>query len=146
MDTDPAKNREHIRQLLHKRAQAVLERNVEEATAATASDIVTFDVLSPLRNVGTGDIQKRTEAWFDGYAQGPNYEVRDLEVVAGDNVAFAYYLYHVSGTLTNGDEVSMWVRATLGLQKRDGEWEIVHEHNSVPFDPESGQALVSLEP
>ena len=138
--------RDRVRQLVLDRAQAVLDRDIEGATAANAEDIVTFDVLPPLRNAGAGGVRGRTARWFGGYTQGPGYEVRDLEVVAGDEVAFAYYLYRVSGTLSDGGKVGMWVRATLGLQKRAGEWAIVHEHDSVPFDPESGRALIDLEP
>ncbi len=144
--SDQADSTSRVRQLVLDRARAVLDRNVRGATAANAEDIVTFDVLPPLRNVGADGIRTRTEGWFGGYAEGPGYEVRDLDVVAGDDVAFAYYLYRVTGTLLGGGEVAMWVRATLGMRKVGGEWRIVHEHDSVPFDPESGQALVNLEP
>ena len=40
----------------------------------------------------------------------------------------------------------MWVRATLGCRRIDGDWVIVHDHESVPFDPESGRALIDLAP
>jgi ketosteroid isomerase-like protein len=143
---DRADSTNRVRQLVLDRVQAVLDRNVDLATAANADDIVTFDALPPLRNAGAGGIRERTESWFDGYSQGPGYELRDLEVVAGDDVAFAYYLYRVSGTLKNGGVVAMWVRATLGLRKLAGEWRIVHEHDSIPFDPESGRALLDIEP
>jgi len=122
-------------------------KDLAGATAANASDIATFDVLPPLRNRGAEGIRERTQRWFDGYPEAPGYEIHDLHVVVGSgDAAFAYYVYHVSGTLATGDEVDMWVRATLGLRKQDGDWRIVHEHDSVPFDPESGQALIDLRP
>ncbi len=40
----------------------------------------------------------------------------------------------------------MWVRATLGCRRIDGRWLITHDHESVPFDPASGQALTDLAP
>ena len=55
-------------------------------------------------------------------------------------------LYRVSGTLASGDELGMWNRATFCFRKIDGEWRITHEHDSVPFDPETGQASTTLEP
>lgn len=143
---DRTDSTDRVRQLVLDRAQAVLERDAGAATAANADDIVTFDVVPPLRNTGASGVRRRTEGWLGGYSRGPGYEVRDLEVVAGDDVAFAYYLYHVSGTLSDGGEVAMWVRATLCLRKAAGEWRIVHEHDSVPFDPESGRALLDLQP
>jgi len=137
---------QRVLQVVLDRAQAVRDRDVGRATAAIDEDVVTFDVLPPLRNVGGEGIRQRTGRWFDGYSRGPGYEIRDLEIVAGDDVAFAYYLYHVSGTLKDGAEVAMWVRATLGLWNIGGEWRIAHEHNSVPFDPESGRALLDIQP
>lgn len=137
---------EQVRQLIENRAQAVRSKDLDGATVANAPDILTFDVLPPLRNAGADGIRERTERWFDSYPNAPGYEIRDLEVITGGDVAFAYYLYLVSGTLASGSEVNMWVRATLGLQKLDGDWQIVHEHNSAPFDPESGRALTDLQP
>ena len=40
----------------------------------------------------------------------------------------------------------MWIRATLCYRKIDGKWMVTHEHVSVPFDPESGQASLDLKP
>jgi ketosteroid isomerase-like protein len=48
--------------------------------------------------------------------------------------------------MTDGKAVDMWVRSTMGLQRRDGVWVITHEHNSVPFDAESGKASLDLAP
>jgi ketosteroid isomerase-like protein len=38
------------------------------------------------------------------------------------------------------------MRATVCFRKTNGEWMIVHEHFSAPFDPQSGKALCELEP
>jgi ketosteroid isomerase-like protein len=40
----------------------------------------------------------------------------------------------------------MWVRATTCYRKVDGAWKIVHEHQSVPFDPHTGAASLDLAP
>jgi ketosteroid isomerase-like protein len=61
-------------------------------------------------------------------------------------VGFCWFVYHVSGTLKTGGEIDMWVRATLGLERTDGGWQIVHDHESVPFDPATGQAEIGLSP
>ena len=70
---------------------------------------------------------------------------KDIKIVSIDGTEQAVQDV-VSGTMVSGDEVSMWVRATLGCRRIDGEWKIVHDHESVPFDPETGQALTSLRP
>jgi ketosteroid isomerase-like protein len=38
------------------------------------------------------------------------------------------------------------VRATLGLRRIEGDWRIVHDHESVPWDPETGKGSTGLEP
>lgn len=95
---------------------------------------------------GGGAIAGQTQAWFDSYPGDIGYEVHDLQVTACGDVGFCSFLYHVSGTLRDGTEVSMWVRATLGCQHIDGRWLITHDHESVPFDPPTGQALIDLAP
>lgn len=41
---------------------------------------------------------------------------------------------------------SMWVRATFCFQKIDGNWLIVHDQASVPFDLPSGKGATDLTP
>lgn len=60
-------------------------------------------------------------------------------MVADGDVAFAHYLFQVKGTMTDDAVVDMWVRATVGFQRGEDGWKIVHEHSSVPFTP-SGTA------
>jgi len=39
-----------------------------------------------------------------------------------------------------------WLRTTACYQRKQGCWQIVHEHCSVPFDPETSRAAFTLEP
>ncbi len=139
-------NAAQVRSLVEARARAVRASHRPSLRAANASRIVTFDVLPPLVNTGADRVDERTQRWLGSYDSPPGYDVRDLEVVASDSVALAFYLYRVSGTLKDGRAVDMWVRCTLGLQKLDGAWRIVHEHDSVPFDPETGRAVLDAQP
>ena len=40
----------------------------------------------------------------------------------------------------------MWARATLGLRRIGGEWRIVHDHESVPWDPQTRLGVIDLPP
>ena len=75
-----------------------------------------------------------------------DYEVRDLDVTVGGDVAFVRSLNRLSGTLAGGRRAATWVRWTGCLRRLDGEWLIVHDHVSVPLDMASGTALTGLEP
>lgn len=135
-----------IRAVIDERVAAVHAKDPGPLANREADDVVTFDVLPPLNSRGKEAVAGKTQAWFDGYASDIGYDVEQLEIHASDDVAVCSFVYHVSGTLTSGDAVNMWVRATLGLHRIDGDWRIVHDHESVPWDPESGRGLIDLSP
>lgn len=137
---------EELRQVVLERVDAVHAKDPKPLAARQAPDVVAFDVLPPLHSRGSEAVEEKTQAWFDSYAGEIGYEVRDLHIAADGDVGFCSFVYHVSGTLVSGNEVDMWVRATLGCRRIDGEWLITHDHESVPFDPASGQALIDLHP
>lgn len=135
-----------IRELLEQRAAATRKKDLDGATALFAHEVVTFDVVEPLLHVGVEAVRKRAGDWFATFDGPIGYELHDVRVAADDHVAFASCLYQVSGTLQSGDELGMWVRATFCFHRIDGEWRITHEHDSVPFDPSTGQASLDLAP
>ena len=91
-------------------------------------------------------MRQRAEAWFSAFQGSIGYELRDLSITTGGDVAFCHYLYRVSGTQTTGANVDMWVRATVCYRKLEGIWMVVHEHTSVPFNPASGKPSLALKP
>jgi ketosteroid isomerase-like protein len=137
---------EEIRAVVEERVAAVKAKDPGPLDERQADDIVTFDVLPPLNAKGKDASEGRTRAWFGGYASAIGYDVEQLEISASDDVGFCSFVYHVTGTLASGGDVSMWVRATLGLRRIEGDWRIVHDHESVPWDPETGKGLTGLEP
>lgn len=141
-----SEHEEAIRQLVQERVDAVRAKDVGPLVARPVDDVVLFDALPPLMSRGRASLNGTTQSWFDGYASDIGYEVSDLEIRADDRLGFCSFAYHVSGTLQSGDEVDMWVRATLCCERVEGSWRIVHDHESVPFDPQTGQAVISLAP
>jgi ketosteroid isomerase-like protein len=145
-DHGKAADEAQLRALIDERVEAVRAKEIDALMARHAPDVLMFDALNPLRYTGADAVRERAEEWFSWY-QGPiGYEVRDLSITAGDGAAFCHYLYRVTGTMTNGREVDMWVRSTVCFRKIDGKWLVAHEHTSVPFDAESGKASVDLKP
>ncbi len=137
---------EALHQIVAERVAAVAAKDAAALAARQAPDVVVFDALPPLQARSGDEEESKTRAWFDSYATDIGYEVRDLTVLGDGGVGFCSFLYHVSGTQVTGDQVSMWVRATLGIRRVQGRWLIVHDHESVPFDAATGQALTGLQP
>jgi uncharacterized protein (TIGR02246 family) len=144
--TSQVTDEQQIRTLIDDRTAAVCARDVDGSTANIDPDLVWFDVVNPLQHIGSDALRKRAQEWFSSF-QGPIvYETRDLAVTAGEGVAFSHGLSHVSATKTDGGKLEMWWRTTLCFRKLDGKWMVTHEHNSVPFDAESGKASLDLRP
>ena len=65
----------------------------------------------------------------------------------GDDVAFCHGLTHMTGTKTDGEQVDLWFRSTVGLRRTAAGWQITHEHDSTPFYMDgSGLAATDLKP
>lgn len=133
-----------IRELLAARVRAIRAKDVEGVAAQYDPDVVMYNLAPPLQTRGLDPDAIR--AWFDSYDGPIGCETADERFFVDGDVAFCHYLYHISGTQTSGAAVSMWVRATLGLRRRDGAWKIVHGHDSDPFDMKTFQALLDLQP
>lgn len=135
-----------IRRRINERVEGIRDMNLEGVMSIYAADIVSFDLDPPLQYAGTEAKRKRWADVLARYKRPLGYEVRDLAITVGDDVAFGYSLNRISGTLKNGNSAGLWLRWTTCLRKIDGNWLIVHEQVSVPVDPESGKAFMDLEP
>lgn len=125
--------------LVESRVAAVAAKDVETLVAQYAEDVTLFDALGPLRDTGQDVERNRLREWFGAYRTSIDLRIRDLEVVADGGAGFAHYVFQVRGTMTDGTDVDMAVRATLGFRRGEAGWKIVHEHSSVPLTP-SGTA------
>ncbi len=137
---------DQIRALLDGRVRAIHDRDARALTSACAPDVVSFDALPPLQRLGAEAVRDRAKEWLGWYDGPVGYEIRDLRITAGDDTAFASYLYRATGTMTTGSTVDLWVRSTICQRKSGGDWLIAHEHTSVPFDAESGRGALDLTP
>ena len=134
-----------IRGLVDDWAKAIRAKDAGGVMAHYAPASVTFDLAPPL--ISTGADAQGLQVWFATW-QGPiGYEIRDLNITAGDDVAFCHGLNRLSGTKTDGEKADVWFRQTLCLRKVEGEWRIAHQHESVPFYMDgSFRAAVDLKP
>ena len=135
-----------IRDLMEDRVKLLATKDLEGLVASYAGDIVSFDAVDTLQNSGWDRAMRRAKEWLASYDGPIEYTLKDLNIVAGQDVAFCRCLSRVAGSLGDGRRINMWVRTTACFRKQDDEWLIVHEHTSVPFDGGSGRALLDLEP
>jgi uncharacterized protein (TIGR02246 family) len=136
-----------LRRMIEARIQAIRAKDVEATLSVYDPDVLSFDVIDPLRYQGRETVRKRLGEWFAQFRDGPiGFETRDLQLVVGGDAAFCHGLNHVDAVTTDGTSIDMWWRATTCFRRLDGRWTVVHEHSSVPFDMESGRASLGLKP
>jgi ketosteroid isomerase-like protein len=136
-----------IRELIEAWAKELRAKRVDALMSHHAPDILLYDLAPPLLHCGVDAYRKGLQEWFATF-QGPiDYDIRDLRITAGDDVAFSTSLNWIGGARTNGDQTSVWVRTTMCFKKQGGEWIVMHEHVSVPFYMDgSDKAAIDLEP
>jgi ketosteroid isomerase-like protein len=135
-----------IKRLIEGGVEASCARDIDGVMSIYAPELVSFDLVPPLRYVGAGEYRKRWEETFSSF-QGPiGYEIHDLDITTGDDVAFGYSLNRLSGTMNNGQKTDLWLRWTACFRKINGKWLIVHTQVSVPVDLEHGKAVLDLKP
>jgi ketosteroid isomerase-like protein len=146
MSTRQAMDEADIRRRIGDLVEAVRALDLEGVKSIYAPDLLSFDIEPPLQHVGAEAKWKNWAGVFAAYRRPLGYELRDLAITVGGDVAFARSLNRISGMLQNGSRNDHWVRWTACFRKFGDEWLIVHDHISVPLDLRSGKALLDLEP
>ncbi len=145
-DAAPEAGEAQVRTLLENWVEAVRRKDVDARMANYAPDVVSFDAVGSMRLTGSAAIRTRLQEWFALYDGPIGYEIGDLSIMAGDDVAFSHALNCISGTLRDGRKIDMWVRETCCFRNVHGKWLATHTHVSVPFDGNSDKASLDLEP
>ncbi|GAA4387744.1 hypothetical protein GCM10023088_60210 [Actinomadura verrucosospora] len=135
-----------IRGQVGKIVEGIRAKDLKALERLYAEDVVSFDVEPPLQHVG---IAAKLKNWTNVFTffEEVDYEVRDLALTVGGDVAFGHCFGRLSGTLKNGTATSgMWVRATFCFRKAGDDWLIAHDQVSVPLDMASGKGVTDLHP
>jgi ketosteroid isomerase-like protein len=127
--TDKIELRERIDSWL----TALRAKDVDALMLHYQPDVLLYDLAPPLLHRGADGYRKSWQEWFDSFQVSVGYEIHDLSITAGNDVAFSTSLNRISGMRTTGEQTDVWIRATVGYRKRNGKWFVAHEHVSVPF-------------
>jgi uncharacterized protein (TIGR02246 family) len=123
-----------IRQLIERWAHAVHAGDLGTVLTDHADDIVMFDVPPPYEGVRGIDAYRDTwPPFFEWQRRGARFDIEELHVTAGDDVAYAYALLRCGTRQELEENPANRLRLTLGLRKQDGRWVVAHEHHSFPL-------------
>ena len=142
MNTAKATAEAEIRAQVDSWLQAVLAMDLDRIISHYAPDILAFDAVSQLQFKGVEAYCQHWQACLAMCRPGTMiFELHDVHITAGDDVAFATALTRCGGTGENGEEKTGWMRMTAGYRQTHGQWKVVHEHFSAPFDMETLKVL-----
>jgi PhnB protein len=145
--TKTAGDETRVRKTIEDWIGAVRAKDAAAAVRLYAPEVLSFDVAPPLQQRGADTLRRSLEGWFATFRGPVGYELRDLRVVVGGDVAFAHALCHLTGNRTDGERTDVWMRTTVCLRQLGGDWRIVHEHTSVPLYMDGSlRAAVDLKP
>jgi ketosteroid isomerase-like protein len=121
-----------IRALLESMHRAHHDKNAIGIASPYAEDAVVFNLAPPLAHLGRDCAE--VQAWLDTWGSPIEIKARDIDVTVSGDFAFAHGFLHIHGTKKGADRpVDFWMRETICFERRRGNWQIVHEHTSVPF-------------
>jgi uncharacterized protein (TIGR02246 family) len=121
-----------IRALISRWAQAVGREDRAGIRADHDSNMLMFDVPPPLSFRGLDEYMRTWEFFFSSVEKPVRFTLRDVEVTAGEDVAFATAIGGCVDLDANGEREPLQFRVTIGLRKIDGRWRVFHEHHSLP--------------
>jgi uncharacterized protein (TIGR02246 family) len=120
-----------IRTQIERWADAVHRGELDTVLARHADDIVMFDV--PIPEDGVRGIDAYRASWppfFEWQRSGGSFEIVELDVTAGNDVAFAWALLRCGTAEDHERDPGRRLRLTLGLRKETDGWIVTHEHHS----------------
>lgn len=121
-----------IRRIIADWAKAVREHDLAGVREAHDDGILLFDVPPPFSSRGIAAYMESWTGFFDWSTKPVAFDFDDVEVTAGQDVAFVTAIGHCRGVERSGQTIELDFRLTMGLRKRDGRWLITHEHHSIP--------------
>jgi len=123
-----------IRMLIQRWADAVHRGDLETVVADHADDIVMFDVPRPEDGVrGIGQYRDVWPPFFQWQRRGASFEIAELDVTAGEDVAYAWALLRCGTPDELEADPANRLRLTIGLRRENGHWLVAHEHHSFPY-------------
>ncbi|GIJ78648.1 conserved hypothetical protein [Micromonospora phaseoli] len=149
--TEPARDRAADERELHRLHQrwfaATAAKDLDALMAPIAADVVSYEHDQPLRYVGEAAVRAVCAAGLDAAGAGDvDWDVPDQTLVVDGDLAVAWGLNRIRVAPPSGPGVQSWSRGTRVFARRDGAWQLIHQHLSYPYDPATGAARTDLRP
>lgn len=134
-----------IQHLIDEWRSALCARDLDRLMQHYADDVVFYDAVPPFYHQGADAYRQTWAVMFDFLPPQLVSEVCEVNITVSGNLALMHCLQHLTNAETGQSATCGWVRVTVGYRREQGAWKVFHEHVSVPFDPNSAQAVFTQE-
>jgi uncharacterized protein (TIGR02246 family) len=131
LQTPTSQDEAAIHSLIEHWAKAVREEDRAAIRRDHDPDMLMFDVPPPLVSRGLDAYMATWEMFFANVEKPVAFEMHDVKVTCGADVAFATALGRCVDC-SGGRREPLEFRLTMGLRKIEGRWRVMHEHHSLP--------------
>ncbi len=136
MTTDRKKQDEAaIRALIADWSRAIEAKDPDAIVRAYTPDTILFDAIPPYRTVGAEAIAALWRQCLPFFPEVLRSEHRDLQIDIDGDLAFMHGFHRFVPEPADHPCGMTWMRVSACYRRIEGQWRIVHEHVSVPFDP-----------
>jgi ketosteroid isomerase-like protein len=125
-------NEAAVRKVIESWAAAVRRKDIPAILQNHSADFVMFDVPPPFQIKGIEAYRKSWDLFFSWSADPIPFDIMEMNVTAGQDVAFAVMTMRCAEPGADGGRKPLDFRLTVGLRKIGGQWTITHEHHSIP--------------
>jgi ketosteroid isomerase-like protein len=122
-----------VRDLLQQWASATRKGQRDDVLGNHLPDALIYDVLAPMKYECAAAYRQSWDEWQPDTQGEGQFDLEDLSVTVGADVAFAHCFIRCGGELPNGKTFEDLVRATFCLRKAAGSWKMAHQHISKPI-------------
>ncbi|MBF0235015.1 MAG: nuclear transport factor 2 family protein [Desulfamplus sp.] len=123
-----------VRTVLEEWAAATRQGRRDEVLKNHSAKLVIFDVLPPMKYESAESYRRSWDEWQPDTQGEAVFDLENLTITAGNDIAFAHSFIRCGGTLPDGRTFQDLVRATFCLRKVNGSWVVEHQHVSKPYE------------
>ena len=106
--------------------------------------VCVYDLCPPPFYHGWDSVKRITEAFVDATEGELDIDSGVPEIMVSGDLACSWSIVRVRTVLKGGHAADITMRQTNIWRRVDGEWFIVHEHNSQPLDAEAMHRLLGF--
>ncbi|MGQ7787632.1 YybH family protein [Nesterenkonia sp. K-15-9-6] len=107
-------------------------KDLDGIMSRIATGVVSYEDEAPLEHVGIHAVRERWRAGLEQTTERVTWTVPELTVVARDDLAVAWGLQRMTAQMPDGALSEEWSRGTRVFRRENGEWRMVHQHQSCP--------------